>query len=487
MAENLLKITLENPTIESLTQALYKVVDAYDHIAEENKKLVAKCEELERENERLRRQLNNNSKNSSKPSSTDQKPSKASKESKASNTYNSREKSAHKKGAQKGHAGKGLTKEFAQKLIDNKEAEHQVVYVGKGSDSYESRYVLDLKIRPVVTEIRFYADKYAPNPFLADFNSPVTYGSTIKSICTLLYSEGVVSNDRIQGIINSLSGNVLSISTGAVYNICRSFVNASKSKYDSIVQRVLASQVVATDATNISIDGAQKYIRNFSLDECCLYESQEAKSIACMNESAVLPNYEGTLIHDHETAIYHFGSEHGECNAHIFRYLQKNTEEAKSKWSGEMKALLSEANRACKAARLARSSVDEAYVAKVESQYDSILAKGWEENKKTKGFTAATEERRLLNRLKEYKKEHLLFLKDLRVPFTNNMSERDLRKCKNRQKMSGGFRSIAGCDMYSKIISVVETWKREGINLLEAMKQIFIASMNLPCRVQAYL
>ena len=487
MAENIFKIALENPTIESLTQALYKVIDAYNNLAEENKNLVAKCEELERENERLRRQLNNNSKNSSKPSSTDQKPSKASTESKASNTYNSREKSARKKGAQKGHTGKGLTKEFAQELIDKRVAEHHIVCVGKKSDRYESRYVLDLKIRPTVTEFRFYRDKYASYNIPADFNSPVTYGSNIKSICTLLYSEGVVSNDRIQSIINSLSGNVLSISTGTVYNICRSFVNASKSKYDSIVQRVLLSPVVATDATNISIDGAQKYIRNFSLDACCLYESQEAKSIACMNESAVLPNYEGTLIHDHETALYHFGSEHGECNAHIFRYLQKNTEETKSQWSGEMKALLSEANRACKQAKLAESSVDEAYVAKVESKYDSILAKGWEENKNTEGFTAEKEERRLLNRLKDYKKEHLLFLKDLRVPFTNNMSERDLRKCKNRQKISGGFRSVDGCDMYSKIMSVVETWKREGKNLLEEMKQVFIASINLPCHAQAYL
>lgn len=96
------------------------------------------------------------------------------------------------------------------------------------------------------------------------------------------------------------------------------------------------------------------------------------------------------------------------------------------------------------------------------------------------------EERRLLNRLEKYKEEHLLFLKDLRVPFTNNMSERDLRKCKNRQKISGGFRSIDGCDMYCKIMSVVETWKREGKNLFEKMKETFIAAMNIPCYAQAY-
>ena len=36
-------------------------------------------------------------------------------------------------------------------------------------------------------------------------------------------------------------------------------------------------------------------------------------------------------------ALYHFGTAHGECNVHIIRYLRKNTEEAKHKWSSEMR------------------------------------------------------------------------------------------------------------------------------------------------------
>ena len=94
---------------------------------------------MERENERLRRQ-----------SSTDQKPSKA------ANTYNSREKSGRKKGAQKGHAGKNLARESVQELIDSGKAVHRIVGVGMKSATYETRYVVDMETRPVVTEIRFY-------------------------------------------------------------------------------------------------------------------------------------------------------------------------------------------------------------------------------------------------------------------------------------------------------------------------------------------
>ena len=68
-----------------------------------------------------------------------------------------------------------------------------------------------------------------------------------------------------------------------------------------------------------------------------------------------------------------------------------------------------------------------------------------------------------------------------------NMSERDLRKCKNRQKMSGGFRDADGCDMYCKIMSVVETWKREGKNLLNEIRKSFEKSLAIPNVVPVYL
>lgn len=466
--KNLFKAAKETPTIESLLETLETIVDAYT--------------KLERENERLRRQLNNNSQNSSKPSSTDQKPSKA------PNTYNSREKSGRKKGAQKGHAGKHLAKESVQELIDSGKAEHRIVGVGMKSAQYETRYVVDMETRPVVTEIRFYHGRYGKARIPSHLSSPVTYGAGVRSICTMLYSEGVVSNDRIQAIVNSLSGNLLSISTGAVYQFCKSFVSSSAPKYDAIKADIIVEPVVGTDATTVSIDGAQKYIRNFSTDTACLYESQYAKSIACMKESAILPGYSGTLVHDHETALFHFGEAHGECNAHIFRYLNKNSEESGNSWSSQLKSLLSSANKKRREAMAAgEESFSECMIAEIEAQYDALLSLGNEQNRKTKGYTARKEERALLGRLRKYKENFLLFLRDFHVPFTNNMSERDLRKCKNRQKMAGGFRDAEGCDTYCKVMSVVETWKREGKNLLNEIRKSFEKSLAIPYSVPVYL
>ena len=78
--------------------------------------------------------------------------------------------------------------------------------------------------------------------------------------------------------------------------------------------------------------------------------------------------------------------------------------------------------------------------------------------------------------MENYKSDHLLFMYDFSVPFDNNMSERDLRKVKNRQKMSGGFRKESGNEMYCSILTIVETLKRRNLGFIENLKKLFIGT-----------
>lgn len=79
--------------------------------------------------------------------------------------------------------------------------------------------------------------------------------------------------------------------------------------------------MVATDAT--TVNGGQNYIRNFSIDRAVVYHAMKSKTIDEMKGLYFLKKYTGTLLHDHEAALYHFGTEHAECNVHIIRYLCK--------------------------------------------------------------------------------------------------------------------------------------------------------------------
>ena len=68
------------------------------------------------------------------------------------------------------------------------------------------------------------------------------------------------------------------------------------------------------------------------------------KDLVTLKDIPFLQKYVGTLIHDHETAMFHFGQDHAECNVHLIRYLRANTENTGHKWSSSMISLLLEMN-----------------------------------------------------------------------------------------------------------------------------------------------
>lgn len=114
-----------------------------------------------------------------------------------------------------------------------------------------------------------------------------------------------------------------------------------------------------------------------------------------------------------------------------------------------------------------------AVITKYEKKYNILIATGKCQNKKTKHRYAKKEEKKLLNRMEKYQYNHLLFLHDVKVPFDDNMSERDLRKAKNRQKMAGGFRKDSGHEMYCNILTIIETLKRRKMEVFENIKLLF--------------
>ncbi len=64
------------------------------------------------------------------------------------------------------------------------------------------------------------------------------------------------------------------------------------------------------------------------------------KDLDTLSSFRILKEYTGIFTHDHETALYHFGLGHGECNVHLGRYLRKNAEETTNIWSRNMEMWL---------------------------------------------------------------------------------------------------------------------------------------------------
>jgi transposase len=71
-------------------------------------------------------------------------------------------------------------------------------------------------------------------------------------------------------------------------------------------------------------------------------------------------------------------------------------------------------------------------------------------------------------------------LDDARVPFDNNQAERDLRMVKLQQKISGCWRTLAGAAAFLALRSYVSTARKQGMNPLVVLRQLFEARPWLP-------
>ena len=119
------------------------------------------------------------------------------------------------------------------------------------------------------------------------------------------------------------------------------------------------------------------------------------------------------------------------------------------------------------AQNLARSQLE-----KFEKCYKKIIDHAFRVNpdrdpkRKRKKRTKA---QNLLLRLQEYREQALSFMYDFRVPFDNNLAERDVRMVKIQQKISGCFRSTHGADMFCRIRSYISSAKKQGHNILNTL------------------
>ena len=411
--------------------------------------------------EKMESDRNNNSNNSSLPPSTDQKGRKS------ANEYNSRKDSGKKKGGQKGHTGKTLTKKQIEEQIATGAIEPEVITEGVPEGQYISKYEVDLVYKAVIREHRFYRDASGKYNIPERYRSDVTYGPSLRALVVSLFTEGVVSVSRIHDLVNAMSEGEIEISEGTVYNIIRDASERTETEIEKIEERLMDSSVLCTDATVVTNNGKLAYIRNVSTGEYVLYQGFLSKKKSDIAERAIYRDYAGIFVNDHDTGIYDFGADHAECNAHILRYLRKNSEDTRHSWSDEMQKLLVEMKESKDHNELTDERIEI-----FEKRYDEILQDGRKANTELMHKSIQSDENSLLNRMEKYKHNHLLFMHFGNVPFDNNMSERDLRKCKNRQKMAGGFRSETGLEMYCRLMSFTETCKRHGKSVFKCISSL---------------
>jgi hypothetical protein len=473
-------IELESRIDELIAEAVAKAVtEATAVMAEE---LVKATNEILR----LRAIIDKDSTNSSKPPSTNEFKPKP----------NSREKSGKPQGGQKGHPGHRISlPENIEELVNLGQVEMNVADYTDGKGGYVSRYTIDVETRVIVTEHRYPIGMQLPEP---QYNE-VSYGEEIKAKVILLMNEGIVAKKRLSGIICGMTHGIVNLSTGTMDRFQSDFAKKliDSGEIDAIEQDLLNNSIMCTDDTSMRVQERIVYpadenssnaptyekaekksfkatVRTHSNEQSTLYTVNPKKDIKGIERDGILPEYAGTLCHDHESKFFNYGSDNASCCGHLSRALKGLRDLYKCPWAGEMRTFINGMNE-YRNIDISKNVLfcDPIKLSFFEEEYDRILQEGRIAiGQMSEGDFGYSEFNAMLNRLTNHKHNYMLFMHDYNVPFTNNLAERDLRPEKTKQKVSGTFRSWDGIVSHVRVRSFISTIKKRGMDLCESIRSV---------------
>ena len=419
--------------------------------------------------------LSVNSSNSSIPPSADKKRNRGS----------NKEKSNKKPGGQNGHEGCRLEKsENPDKVIDI-EIDKTTLPKGKYVDvGFEARQVIDFIISKIVTEYRAQILEDATGKqYVAGFpvyvKTDVQYGYRVKAHAVYLSQSQFLPYARTQSYFEEKMKMFLS--TGSLFNFNKEAYSLLDQFETKTTLKLLSEKTLNADETGINVNKKTLWLHSISSKLWSYFYPHERRGKEAMDEIGILPNFTGTLIHDHWKPYFIYPCNHGLCNAHHIRELTYANEEDKQLWAHNMKSLLLEINDAVNATEI--GALPAYKCEEYKKKYREIINAGELESPlpltpprtqpKRRGRIKKSKSRNLLERLKNFENETLRFMEYPLVPFTNNSGENDLRMTKVQQKISGCFRSMEGARLFCRIRSYLLTCQKHNVTMTEALELLF--------------
>jgi transposase len=442
----------------------------------------------------LRDQLAKDSRNSGKPPSSDglKKP----------RVQNLRRKTGRCRGGQKGHPGHTL------EMVESPDhvRVHPVSQCPRCATDLRSvepcgrerRQVFDLP--PVRIEVTEHQAEIKTCPqcgsqvkgdFPSEVTQPVQYGPRIKAQASYLNNYQLIPWARTCELLGDFYGHtpaeaLIQEANSAVVESIEPSLKATK-------EHLIASEVVHFDESGLRVEGQLNWLHVASTDLLTDYGVHPKRGQDGMNAMGILPVFEGHAVHDHWSPYFTYDHcQHALCNAHHLRDLLFVVERYEQLWAAEMVRLLLDIKAEVDAAPVDQMSLPSDRLDHYERHYDELMAQGLEANPLPtdpppgkRGRRKQSPPKNLLDRLQKHKPQVLAFMYDFRVPFDNNLAERDVRMVKIKQKVSGAFRTRTGAEAFCAIRSYISTARKHGLNVIDAIYDALTGVPFIPCAAEA--
>lgn len=438
----------------------------------------------------LQAQLNKNSQNSSKPPSSDglAKPQPKS----------LRQSTGRKSGGQPGHSGHTLS------LVEN--PDHiQILPVSvcncESEPSLADQPVLDYECRQVfelpepkleVTEYRAqikrcpHCGKTVRAAFPDSITAPVQYGPRYLSLLVYLHHQQLLPANRISQLCHDLYGQP--VSEALLFQASQKCYQQLEKFENLLIHQLEQESVLHVDESGLRVEARLHWLHTAGSDRFTFYGVHQKRGHEATDHFNILPNFNGCMVHDFWKPYFTYQCQHSLCNAHLLRELKFLFEEHNQIWAGQMFDLLLEMKAFTESQKIIAPQLSEQQKAPWLKRYQEILARGYADNpiinlpanEPKPGRAKKSKAQNLLNRLQNYASSVLAFLNDLRIPFTNNLAEQDIRMIKVRQKVSGCFRTLPGAKTFARIRSYLSTARKNQYNLLHVITKALTGNPFFP-------
>lgn len=338
--------------------------------------------------------------------------------------------------------------------------------LAEADQALEARYdKIDLpSVKPMVTRVERYAghcpgcggQTLAAVPEGLEPGTP--FSLNIVALAMYLRFAHAVSYQRLSRLLGELYG--LAISEGALDAAFR----RGKPRFDADVASILArlrrARVVCCDETSVRVDGRTQWNWVFQNDDVVIHVIHPSRGAGVVGE----------VMDGHRPALWVsdlFGAQQGHaegwqvCLAHQLRDCQYAIEAGDSVFAPRMKAVLLRAIVLARRHRNLAESTRRAYRRRLERDLNGVMVLQ----------PTHRDGRRLRKRYAKVRESLFTFLAHPEVTADNNGSERELRPTATYRKVTGGFRSDWGADLYAAVRSVIGTARRRGVDAYHAIRE----------------
>jgi transposase len=320
-------------------------------------------------------------------------------------------------------------------------------------------------VRPVVTRVERFAGHcpccggitLAAVPVGLEATSP--FSGNIVALAIYLRFTHAISYRRLTQVFLHLFA--LHISEGALDAMLQRARPCFDNEVAAILARLRRARIVGSDETSVRIDGRTHWDWVFQNDQVVIHVVHDSRAASVVSE----------VMAGHRPVIWVsdlYGAQQGHadlwqvCLAHQLRDCQYAIDAGDTVFAPRMKMLLLRAVVLARRRKRLAESTRRAYLRRLDHDLNAImgLAPGNPHGK------------RLRQRYGKVRNSLFTFLEHPDAPPDNNGSERELRPTATYRKVTGGFRSNWGADLFAAVRSVVGTAARRGLDAYQAIRAV---------------